>query len=354
MQQSDKIAIIGANGYVGAHLLDKLAGKTNVFGIVHSPNSVFKKSEGVTYHPFNENYSGTFDIIINTAYAAGKSIDACIKQNQLMLQYIKKHAHPTTKIIHLSSLAVFGIAIDRTIIPEPIPDRMDEVYVYSKLHMENLLLQHIPSQQLQILRIGNVWGPGNTSWTQPLIDGILFELPIRFEGQTFSNTTYIHNLTDYITHLINHDERRLIHHVAELSHISWQEWIEPLEHLLQSKANVFNQKPEYPSTLLQQLRLADKSNPRAFLKSLKNGRFTSYYFSRLVEVLGAYRGKKSYHIPFYSTDHFIQQDAQSVWSCTTEFKSVLVNNWTPPFGKEAVLEELKKWMKDSGYLIRAT
>ncbi len=350
---SDKIAVIGANGYVGSFLMEALKEHTQLFGIVHSASSVFKKLPNANYYTVNETHDEVFDIVVNTAYSNGRTLEQCRLQNEELLAYLKKHTHQYTKIIHLSSLAVFGINLDKPIVAQPISNRIDEVYVYSKLHMENLLLSHFASHQLQLLRIGNIWGPANSSWTQPLADAVLYHLPVKYTGKTYSNTTFIHNLIDYLIYVMKSNNHLLIHHVAEFSDIGWNQWILWLEEAINSKAETFSEAPFYPTSLYEQLSQTRFHTLREFLISLKNGRFTACYMHKLMHFASQIKGRKkstSYKLPVYHVEDMIQTDILCVLSCSTPFTPVMLAGWQAPYSPDQAFESIKSWLRKAGYI----
>lgn len=349
-----KIAIIGANGYVGNHLLQLLAKSYEVYGIVHSELSIYKPVAGISYFTPSDIPDITFDVIINTAYSASPDIIKCRKDNIAMLELIRAHMDERTNLIHLSTLAVFGILLDLPIAAQPLPDRIDYPYVVSKLDMENRLLEQIPHRQLQIIRIGNIWGAANASWTQRIADAVTFGTPVKYTHKAFSNITYIHNLTDYIGFLVSTEKPSLLfHHMAELSSTSWQYIIDEIGEELGISPVTFDTIPQYPAGIYEQLNMPGNINPLDMYRNLKHGRFTSFGMTQLIRKFPGLFSRPSFLRKNKNSDrgqYHIPADFLWILSCQKEFRPVLNTGWKPPFTAEEAMINVKDWMKQAGYL----
>jgi nucleoside-diphosphate-sugar epimerase len=350
------VAIIGGNGYVGNFLTQFLCNYFSVTVLTRGNNTIVKAIDGVTYLPIDST-NDTFDVIINTSYSIHKNIKVCYSQNKIMCDHISRIAAAHTKIIHLSSLAVFGFCLDFPIKTEAIENRNDYIYVSSKIDMENALLKHFDHHQLSIVRLGNVWGPENNSWTQPVANALNFGMPCLYNTPSFSNLTYIHNITDYIKHIIVSEKHLLFHHLAEFSNTTWQQIIEVLGHHLHKKPVQFKEQPYYSLTSGTEIVNALKlTNPLSILKKLKSGRYFASPFStkiatKLIERFGSSIPKpnricqSSFEIPgtFYW-----------VLGCQKEFTNTVLTDWRSPYSIDTCLEETQQWLSKSGFVISQT
>jgi nucleoside-diphosphate-sugar epimerase len=345
------IGIIGGSGYIGGHLLQSLSSQYEVISLQRNKQAIMP-ARGIRIIQIDE-LTETFDIVINTSYNLGKSRADIFEQNKDVLQTIQKASHSNTKVIHLSSLAVFGFGLDKTINPGPVKTTHDYGYVESKAHMENLLLSAIPNSQLSIIRLGNVWGPANNSWTQPLADALQWSLPVVSNNHSFSNITFIHHITEYIDYLLSQSTHQLIHHLAEFSDISWQQIISEMSAHLNVEPQPISAIPFYASNLAHDLQHAAQLNPFVFLKRFRDGRFSSRYFpSKAFMLLQTIINK---HMP--KQDNLAlsayNPDPTFYWilSNNVEFKSITLPGWQPSYSWEKVKLEVNQWLDEAGFTV---
>jgi nucleoside-diphosphate-sugar epimerase len=73
-------------------------------------------------------------------------------------------AHPGTRLIHISSMAVYGAATG--LVAEDAPLMAQSAYAAAKIACESEVMHHaVAGHQAVILRPGIVYGPGSTQWT---------------------------------------------------------------------------------------------------------------------------------------------------------------------------------------------
>ncbi|MES2558815.1 MAG: NAD(P)-dependent oxidoreductase [Bacteroidota bacterium] len=344
------IAIIGASGYVGSHLVKVLSQTGKVTAINRSPESIYKKIAGVDYIGINQ-INGQFDIIINTSFSADKEPQQFEQENVAMLKHIQQMSAPHTHIIHLSSLAVFGFGLDIPVQPVALPNRTDYPYVSSKLHMENVLLEQFPNKQLSIVRLGNVWGPANQSWTQPVADALVWGMPVLHATPSFSNLTFIHNITSYIQFIIQSETQQTFHHLAEHNNITWQQVITELSDHFQYIPQPIETVPFYPKSLAEEVNHAIMLGPVKMLRALKSGRFTasgfpSFLLKALVSVKSIVAQNTTNNpLPPYETDPVFHW----VLSASKPFTNCLLEGWTPPYNWEQTSKQTLNWLDEAGY-----
>lgn len=344
------VAIIGASGYVGNHLVNVLAAVCSVTALNRGADSISRKVTGVEYLGTDQ-INRTYDIVINTAYSSANIHELFVDDNRQLLKVIEQLSDKHTHVIHLSTLAVFGFGLDIPIQPIRLPDRTDYPYVSSKLHMENLLLQHVTHNQLSIIRLGNVWGPANQSWTQPVTDAIVWGMPVLNTHPAFSNITFIHNITSYIQYIIHSEARQTFHHLAEHNTIKWTQVIGEISTHLQLNPQPIETIPFYPMSMAEEVNHAVMLGPVDMLRALKSGRFTSTKFPKpvlqlLVSIKSKLiKGSAKKTLPPYQTDPVFYW----VLSADKKFTNYVLKGWEPPFDWEQTRKETLAWLEDAGY-----
>jgi len=342
-----KLAIIGATGYIGSQLLNHLNTHFLVTALTRN-NTPFAATQANCLYKKLSECEDQFDVIINTSYSLHVDKATIKKENVLMSLAIKKMAHFETHIIHLSSLAVFGFGLDREIQASALKNKNDYNYVQSKLEMENLLLSIFNSKQLSIVRLGNVWGPENNSWTQPIADALTWQLPVMPIHTSFSNITFIQNTVSYIHFVIKSGERKLFHHLAEFSALTWGEVIESVSIALNRKAPFIEALPPYPKSLLAEFQLVlNEENSIKALKKIKNGRFTSACFIKILNNLAniSNRNSSSPSKGSYTIDPVFYW----VLTCNTEFKNEVLPEWKPIVSFNNAMALTNEWLSTAGY-----
>lgn len=347
-----KLAIIGANGYVGSRLTSALAETYNVTAITRGIDSLSRAVSGVHYKTASEDLP-IFDVVINTSYALDKNHANCALANNEMIKLLNRICNKQTKIIHLSSLAVFGFGLDKELKADAIATRNDYVYVFSKLDMENKLITHFSNKRVSIIRLGNVWGPGNASYTQPVIDSLLWELPLLPDKPGMCNLTHIDNIVSYITHTISCTQHLTFHHLAEWSDINWKQVIDDMARIMGVKPVPLIQPPCYPLSFRDEVLYAFKKKPLEAIKTLRSGRFTSAYFpERLFSKILLKFTSLRYPKQPQPGDYAIPDTFIWVLNCQKAFTNTRLANWQPPISWEESLKTLAYWMKESGYCIK--
>src|SRR5690349_16531582 len=165
------IAVIGAGGFVGRQLMRALenAGLPAVAVVRGAPELSVEGTfhKGVALADIGE--IGAYDIVINLAYPATGSPSAYPALNRDIFQTVETLLKEGGRLIHLSTQAVFGLAGDLPIHSGPVESRRDEVYVEAKIDAENHFAHsRKPANALDIVRLGNVWGPASAAWACPI------------------------------------------------------------------------------------------------------------------------------------------------------------------------------------------
>lgn len=346
------LAIIGANGYVGSRLNSALADSYHVTAITRGIDSLSRVVSGVQYKTASEDLP-IFDVVINTAYALDKNHANCATANNEMIKLLYRICNKQTKIIHLSSLAVFGFGLDKVLKADAIATRNDYAYVFSKLDMENKLIKHFGNKRISIIRLGNVWGPGNTSYTQPVIDSLLWGLPIMPDKPGMCNLTHIDNIVSYVTHTLTSNQHLTFHHLAEFSSINWKQVIDDMAMIMGVKPVSLTQPSYYPLSFRDEVLHALRKKPLEAIKTLRNGRFTSAYFpERLFSKVLLKHAPMCYPKQPQLGKYAIPDTFVWVLNCQKSFSNTRLTDWQPLISWEESLKPLAYWMKDSGYCIK--
>lgn len=345
-----RIGIIGASGYIGQHLMQTLAQTFSVTALQRNIHTIMPKPANVNIADI-EDTTATFDMIINTSYNLNKDLNTVYAQNENVLQNIQRLSHADTQVIHLSSLAVFGFGLDKPIELKPVKLSHDYAYTMSKVHMEQCLLNAIPHEQLSIIRLGNVWGPENNSWTQPVADALQWGLPVLSKKHTYSNITYIEHIGEYITFLIGQSNHQLIHHLAEFSFISWQQIIGEMSNRLGVTPASINHVPFYAKSLADDIRNSLQLHPKTALKNFRDGRFSSMYFpTSLIQQLQAFIQHNTQKNAFRPSAYHPDPTFYWILTCDTEFKTQTLPGWKPRYAWKDVEMKVANWLQEAGLI----
>ncbi|RYD83081.1 MAG: NAD(P)-dependent oxidoreductase [Sphingobacteriales bacterium] len=347
------IAIIGAAGYLGIKLVDVLANHGHGITAVTRQNGEIMfgdKPVKLLYYDDLSKHAEKYDVIVNLAFATSTTKKLITQENLEILEIIKKLARKDSKILHTSTLAVFGFALDQEIKPEKVKNRADYPYIVSKLRMENDLLENFKDQQLSIIRLGNIWGAASVGWTVKLADNLLYEKPVVADGFGFSNITDVHNTADFIRFLA--EEKATVntfYHLAELGNISWEFWTNELANALGAKPVLTGKPIGYNKAIKEDIAtLKHFLSPSPFLYGALETRFLSFYLRNFIASLPRAVKKPFNALP--EINH-VGNDFVflTIMSCKNHFPNITHPNWKPPVNKAESLKRVLNWMQETGY-----
>lgn len=358
-----RIAIIGAAGYVGLELARQLHGVNyEVNAIVRENGRFLLRESGFNLvAPSNILTVGKVDVVVNLAYPTSGSDIQYPTRNKEILTSIKTLMGQDSRLIHVSTQAVFGYNMERPIIVGPVSGVRDYAYIESKIELENLILKEFKRQSVQIVRLGNVWGPGSGTWTASMVNKILFGEPVGVQDvDGYSNATDVANVASYLAFLISNDDLHGIkfHHLAELAEYRWSAWIKRIEAILQQEAVYEPNLPSYSCKIVQELRQAiSPAMPRALWKQLNRGRISSSWVRSFKRKIGEVRFdkiKKNYTnaptLPIGYTLGTADNVFLTILSAQIQFETSVVKDWTPPVDFEESWLRVEKWMHSAGYI----
>src|SRR5262249_9618562 len=145
--------------------------------------------------------------VVNLAYARDASPFEVYPATRRLMHLVDRTREATgaSRLIHISTLAVFGYRFERPPWPLAVKWRPADPYIESKIYAERLLLRAAArgSDDLAIVRLGNVIGPAAPIWIASLAQRILEARPVGYtSGLGYANATSIDNVGSYICELV--------------------------------------------------------------------------------------------------------------------------------------------------------
>jgi nucleoside-diphosphate-sugar epimerase len=204
---SPRIAVVGAAGFVGRVLLRQLDDRgISVTAVVRGAPELSVDSDYHAVLSEPATYAGPkFDIVVNLAYPAAVPGYEYPAYNREIARTVEQLIKEGGRLIQVSTLAVFGPALDRPIKAGPVGTVHDSAYIESKVNAELLFtkLQEEHRLLLDIVRLGNVWGYASGTWALPIVQKLITGRPIGIAGATgHSNVTDVVNVASYLVFLI--------------------------------------------------------------------------------------------------------------------------------------------------------
>lgn len=353
-----EVAVIGAAGYVGRLLCTRLAEDgVAVTGVVRPGSGFLLDHAGIDWlTSADASHRGPFDVVVNLAYPTNGSVYEYPEQNQQLFRTIQQLASGDGRVIQVSTQAVFGMALEYPQIAGPVPMRRDFLYVESKIELENLLIEQLGSPGLDVVRLGNVWGPGSAAWTGAVAQRLLFGEPVAvYDRDGFSNVTDVANLVSYVSFLARRDSGPRgaeFHHLAELGDVRWSYWIERISEQL-GVLPVHGPLPAYSTSGKDEVRGTLRAAPRTIAKTLKDARFSGSTVRTVMRKLppqasrtlrGKWAGGGAAGAPGPAEDLLLM-----VLSCDRPLAAVRDAGWTPPMSAEDSWSAVSSWLDEVGY-----
>jgi len=356
-----RILIIGAAGFVGQEIVKKLLAENHQLLAITNPNGQILLDQYEIDILDSDSYDQIedIDIIINLAYPKGVSPKEEKKKNNHLHDIIIKLAGKGTKVIHISTLAVFGYELEFPIVPTQIKSRLDHAYITSKIYLENKLVNSLKNNELHIVRLGNVWGPASPLWTVNLINRILLGEVVGIAGKDgYSNVTDVTNVASYINFLVNYDGSKgvLFHHLGEFSEIKWSHWIKIISDKLQLEPVYIDYEPSKDITIANEVISAiSAASPMNIGKSLIRGQYSGSLIRKVLaispEALVNFLDKKSIKMNFFPDYYNIGliDTFMKVISCEKQFESVTIGDWSPEIDLDLSWSKVDNWIDSAGY-----
>ncbi len=355
-----RVSIVGAAGYVGLELARQLRGRNlEVIAVARENGKFLLSNSGFTVvAPKDVNSIGKVDVVVNLAYPTSGPQQHYPTRNTELLGQIKTLMGPSSRLIHASTHAVFGYGMDRPISTGPVQLVSDYAYIEAKIELENLLLEEFGSQSLQIVRLGNVWGPGSGAWTVSLVNKILFGEPVSVAGvDGYCNATDVANAASYFSFLIDSDQLRGLHfyHLAEMSAHRWSAWITRIENALGQDSVQQPNLASFPDSFQKEVRQAISSiMPGSLYRNLVWSRTAGSKLRSVTRRLGDSRfeiikKRSAKTLPSGYSLGTADKLFLTIISCGTQFETSVLPEWRPPVSFEDSWSRVEAWMIAAGY-----
>ena len=352
---ADRVAVVGAAGFVGQALLDELERRgVRATAIVRGDPALALR--GGFHGAGPAEGAGVFDAVVNLAYPTTGLPHEQPALNDAIVHTVDGLLAGGGHLVHVSTQAVFGLALDRPVSPGPVPAARDVPYVELKIAAEHAFaaLQGRRGLALDVVRLGNVVGAASGAWTVPLVQRLLTGRPVGVRGRPgLSNATDVANAADYLATLLEDGRPAAacrFHHLAEFSDVPWAEWIAPLAAAL-----------EVEPVLAEPSSLAAPASPRAELAAALAGldprrlyravapervagSWGRSLLRRLPEGLVArVKGPGLVHAAEPAPDR-AEQSFLAIMAATQEFRSQTAPGWAPPVTRARSLERTLEWL----------
>jgi nucleoside-diphosphate-sugar epimerase len=206
-----RIAVTGATGFIGSHLIDRLLldghhmvalarnerdtqplrarGISVIAGAVENADAVSRAVDGA-------------DVVFNLARAKahGMSPEAeLISTNVAGARNVARAAHQSrARLVHASSTAVYGSRVREKPSTEDSPLRADSLYARSKLEGENAVRSECPDAI--VLRISAVLGPRCDSWLPLFRSASAGSLRLAGNGRNLNHAADVSDVVEALMH----------------------------------------------------------------------------------------------------------------------------------------------------------
>lgn len=356
-----RVAILGAAGYLGLVLCRHLkASGHEVTGVARANGSFLLERAGIRHAlPQEAPRAGPFDAVVNLAYPKSPAGFDFPQGNRAILATLRALAGTGARVVHASTIAVFGYALEHEPVAAAVPMRRDYGYIESKIELERLLLDAQPGCELQIVRLGNIWGPASATWTAGLADRLLFGDPVGVaQVDGYSNTTDVENAASYLAHVALLPGRRAggFHHLAEFSALRWSHWLERLARALKVEPVTLARAPALPSGFAQELlALNPLRSPFAMARDIMRGRFVSSWAGSVLRRLPApllERVERAAHVASGSAAQApaaVDPALLAILGTQRRIESRVDPAWRAPRDAEASWTGVAQWLQSAGY-----
>ena len=357
-----RIAVVGAAGYVGMELCRELVGAGHrVVAITRSNGRFLLSSQPIDVRaPSEVGAVGPVDAVVNLAYPNKGSIYSYPAENRRLRDMIATLAASRAHVVHTSTQAVFGFALEQPIAAEPVTRRRDYLYIESKIALERQLLARPSGRSLDIVRLGNVWGPASPTWTAALADKLVFGDPVGVAGRDgFCNATDVANVASYLRYLLecaDGSRGARFHHLAELGHLPWSHWVNRIAGALGVVPVRIEAVPGLPSGLREDLRgIWGRHSPFVLAKELFVGRVSgSFMRSAIARIpMGVWARLKTMRNHSEAAHVALPSGLDPVFltlmACETRFESRTDPGWMPPVSEEESWNRVTQWIERAGF-----
>ena len=319
--QIGPIVVTGAGGFIGRRVVRKLIESGySVRALVHRPPSqafdaAVHVSVGDVTHP------ETYAALLNGAYAvvhaaltddltADVAVTPALQQSSVEAG--------VQKLVHLSSIAVYGSRSSGVITEQMQPLESPDRYSRAKLAIEEALRADCAIGETVILRLGCVYGPGKGWWTDGLLNlmqrGKLIAIN---DGSGIANLIHVDDVGAMVLLTLRHSGSSLdIFNVTGGVPVTWRQYFSALEDILGRRATVSMSEAEarrYSQVWLQPSlvrRAVRRLRGRRFIYPL-DGRAIANYASSAI-----FSNEKARTIGF-KPEYDLESGLQTITRCPT-------------------------------------
>lgn len=363
-EHDQRVVVLGAASWIGQHVSRGLRDDGwNVTAVSRGKSAFLLERLGVRVCAAEDLRAGeAFPVVVNLAFPVDVGGREPHAVNQEIFERVLALAEPGARVLHFSTLAVFGLALDQPIQARHLAPRRDYEYVELKLAMERRLAQAAAGagQELHLLRLGNVWGPGSANWVVGLANRLRAGLPVGVEGQDgFSNVTDVANVADYARWLLRtpHGPGAHFHHLAEFASEPWSRFVGFLADILGAEPARVEGLPAPATSLKAEFRRRTIDGINGLRQAWWDGRYTgSVYRSARRQIPDFIRharpgraeeivARPSFDPPLSQGDlHLLR-----ILACPVRFESVTAAGWRPGVDLRESLARVASWLKQAGY-----
>lgn len=272
--------VLGANGFIGSHLVDKLyeeGHSVRCFGRYKSKDAIFNNNDSSNIEIFRgdflsteslenalENIDYVFHFIstTNPLTAENDPVFDLETNTKMSVELLKLCSMKNVKKVIFASTggAVYGEVNSDRSIGEDICPKPISPYAISKLSVENYLRYFNQKYGLKynILRISNPYGPRqNTLSGQGVISIFLEKIKINEpitvfgDGSMIRDYIYISDLVDMISSIFEKDSNETLYNVGSGTGYSINQIIESIESVTGIKAQIMHK--DAPSTFISKV-----------------------------------------------------------------------------------------------------
>jgi len=365
---SDTVLLYGGTSYVGQYLLRSLLDSgTRILAVINNPVSskILLGGQGGSVQLVTQDEAVTTSnvrAVINLAYVRTASPHRANRDNERLMRFVHEAAARTgcERVIHASTIAVFGYEPTEEPKPVAVPVRPGNFYIETKTRAEHLLVRNAKESRyhLSIVRLGNVVGPGSAAWTASLAQRLLEAKPM-LKTSGYSNATYVENIGSYLAYLsaapkTDLDRFGTYHHLTEFAHHSWDEFVRITEETVGLKRVAVDGMRSASGAPLSH-------TVGAALKQAYRGRLGGYART----VLGWLPGQERLDAAFarvkeldapegHLHGHDLTSDDVSFLGLMAGqilIEPITVPGWTPPVPFPTALERIAAWLLASGFAI---
>jgi nucleoside-diphosphate-sugar epimerase len=282
----------------------------------------------------------------------GGSYHDTIAQSEVLAKQIARlvdHVRPAL-MVQISSQAVFGN--QARLLPRRVARMCGNEYADGKLVAEHILEDELASAgiPLAIVRLGNVMGEYAPNWTWSIVDRILDLATLAEKGAWgFSNSTYVHNIADYLRLLIETPAPELhafgtYHHLAEFSSVSWDKWVIPMGAALGIDRGYLEETRSLSPTVGVSYKFRDGLLRLA--RGTRTKRFLQRQMRRLEAVpilrhrLESIQKRLPYKMTLFPTEPATDGDFRGYMTTSFEFHTHALPRWRPPYDFGIALEKI--------------